>query len=185
MARHTICIYGDRALGSTAPEKEPLDLPPQFRHRSVERFAPWIDDNGPLWIQPIEVKTYGFPHAPPYAIAHHGLADSAWNSEADARAIAPRLADAERRKERSGMTAALVVDSSEIMGTQQANTFRKTSDGELPLGADGELLAPACATPRKHGTAILRLHTRAEAMRLRAMTVIRLKSAFRHFGSII
>ena len=131
------------------------------------------------------MKTYGFPHPPPYAIAHHCLADSARNSEADVWAIALRLADAERREERSGKAAALIVDSSEIMGTQQANTFRKTSDGELPFGADGELLASAGATPRKHGTAILRLHTRAEAMRLRAMTVIRLKSAFRHYCSII
>ena len=83
------------------------------------------------------------------------------------------------------MAHALVVNSPEIFGTQQADTFGKTSDGELPFGADGELLSSPCAAPRDHRTAILGLHSRQESVRLRAVAVIRLKSAFRHCDSVI
>jgi len=79
------------------------------------------------------------------------------------------------------MTAALVVHSSEILGTQQANTFRKTSDGELPFGTDREFLTPARAPARQHGTAIFRLHTGAESVCLRTVAIVGLKSAFRHY----
>ena len=83
------------------------------------------------------------------------------------------------------MTGTLVVDSAEIFGTQQANTFRKTSDEPLPLGTDREFLAPPGAAPRQHGTAVLRLHAGTKPVRLRPMTVIGLKGAFRHYDSIL
>src|SRR5262245_33807354 len=101
------------------------------------------------------------------------------------RALGFRLPKTECGKQRAIVTHPLVVNSPEIFGTQQANTFRKTSDGELPLGADGELLSSTGATPRQHSTAILGLHPRQKAVGLRAAASIRLKSAFWHYCSSI
>jgi hypothetical protein len=78
----------------------------------------------------------------------------------------------------------VVVDSPEILRSQQADTFRKTSDGKLPLGADREFGAAASAAASQHGPSILSGHAAAEAVRLRAFPVIRLKSTFRHSSSI-
>ena len=86
--------------------------------------------------------TYGFAHSPTDAISHHGLADGAGQSEADMGTIRLRLADAKGRKERVRITLTLIVNPSEVFGSQQADTFRKTSDGELPLGADSKFRAP-------------------------------------------
>ena len=55
----------------------------------------------------------------------------------------------------------------------------------LPLRADGEFFPPARAAAGQHSAAVLGGHTREEAVRFRASSVIRLKSAFRHLGSSI
>ena len=87
------------------------------------------------------MMTYGFAHSPTDAISHHGLPDGALQCEADVRAVRLRLADTKSREERVRISRALIVNSSEIFGSQQADTFRKTSDGELPLGADSKFRA--------------------------------------------
>jgi hypothetical protein len=50
----------------------------------------------------------------------------------------------------------------------------------LPLVADGKLLPPASAAAGQHGAAVLGGHSREKAMRFGALSVIRLKSTFRH-----
>ena len=50
----------------------------------------------------------------------------------------------------------------------------------LPLVADGELLPPARAAAGQHGTAVLGGHAGEKAVRFGALSVIRLKSTFRH-----
>jgi hypothetical protein len=174
------CKTGGRGSGTTATDDETLHFPLQLRHRSIEGLAPWIDDNGPLWIHPIDIKADGFAHAAPDAVSHHSLPHSPRDSEADLWAIRLRFADEEGGKERTCELGSLVINPSKVFGTQQTNTFRKTSYGKLPLGADRELVASASATPREHGPPVLGFHTGTEAVRLRAMTIIRLKSAFRH-----
>jgi len=57
--------------------------------------------------------------------------------------------------------------------------------GELPLGTDSEFLPSASSAAGKDGTAILGFHAGAEAMGLRAVTIIRLKGTFRHLSSSI
>src|ERR1035441_8118263 len=91
--------------------------------------------------------------------------------------------EAKGREERVGVARSLVIDSSEIFRAQQTGTFRKTSDGALPLGADSELLAAPRAAARQHRTAVFGLHAGAESVSLRTVTVIRLKGAFRHCSS--
>jgi hypothetical protein len=55
----------------------------------------------------------------------------------------------------------------------------------LPLGAYSQFFTPTGAAARDYGAAILRFHSRKKAVRLRAMTVIGLKGAFRHNDSIL
>ena len=50
----------------------------------------------------------------------------------------------------------------------------------LPLVADGQLLPSACAAASQHRAAILGGHAGEKAMRFGALSVIRLKSTFRH-----
>ena len=56
---------------------------------------------------------------------------------------------------------------------------------QLPLGTDREFLPAAGPAAGEHGTPILGFHTGAEAVGLRAVTIVRLKSTFRHFSSSI
>jgi hypothetical protein len=183
--RHKPYIRGETALGSIAPEQETIHFVPDVRYRSIERFAAWIDDNGPLGIQPIEAKADRLTDAPPDTVANDGLADCARQSKADARTLSQRFPKAERGEEGAGETAPLVIHAPEIFGTQQTDTFRKTRYGDLPLRTDREFLAATSAATGKDSTAILGFHTGTEAMSLGAVAIIRLKSTFRHCGSRI
>jgi hypothetical protein len=55
----------------------------------------------------------------------------------------------------------------------------------LPLGTDSEFFPAASPAAGEDCTSVLGFHTGAEAVGLRAVTVIRLKSTFRHFSSSI
>jgi hypothetical protein len=79
----------------------------------------------------------------------------------------------------------MVIDASEIFRSQQAYTFRKTGDEMLPLGADRQFLTAPGPAAREYRAAILGLHTGAETMRFGTVTIIRLKSTFRHLVSSI
>jgi hypothetical protein len=166
-----------------AAEKEPFHFALQLREGSIEGLAPRIDDDGPLRVQPVQVKADGLAEAPLDPIAHHGIAERTGCGEADSRPIRLRFMDAKGREQRAGVARSLVIDSSEIFRAQQTDTFRKTSDGALPLGADSEFLAAPRPAARQHRAAVLGLHAGAEPVSLRTVTVIRLKGAFRHFSS--
>lgn len=101
-------------LRSTAPLKEALDLAEDFRERSIQGFAPRIDDDGPLGVQPIQKGSDGFTEAPANAIAHHGLTDGTWHGKPDTRPVRLRLSQAERRKERAAELGAGIINSAEI-----------------------------------------------------------------------
>jgi hypothetical protein len=126
------------------------------------------------------MKPDGFADAPPDPIAHHGFAERAGDCKADPRSIRLRLADGERREQRTGILPALIVDSAEMLGAQQTDTFRKSRDSVLPLRTDGEFFPATGAAACKHGAAVFRFHPGAETVCLRAMTVVGLKGAFRH-----
>ena len=83
----------------------------------------------------LEVQADRLADTPPDAVARHRFADRARQCEADAGPAGIRLAHAESRKEGPGNPGTLVIDSAEIDGSQQTNTFRKARDA-LPLGAD-------------------------------------------------
>jgi hypothetical protein len=166
-----------------AAEKQPLHFALELREGSIEGLAPRIDDDGPLRVQPVQVKADGLAEAPLDTIAHHGIAERTGRSKADSRPIGLRFMDAKGREERARVARSLVIDSSEIFRSQQTGTFRKTSDGALPLGADSEFLAAPRPAARQHRATVLGLHAGAESVSLRTVTIIRLKSAFRHFSS--
>jgi len=138
-----------------------------------------------MWIQPIELKADGLADAPPDTISHHGFAEGARGREPDVRSVRFRFAHAESREKGPGEAGSVVINAPEILRSKQAYTFGKTGDGLLPLGAHGQFLAAPGASPGEHRASILRLHPGEEAMRLGAVAVIRLKSAFRHLISSI
>ena len=153
----------------------------EIRNRSIEGFASRVDDYGPLWAQPIEMEADSLAYAPFDAVAHDRFTDGARDSEADMRSIGLRFADTKSGEEGSGELGTLVINSSEVFGSQQTNTFRKTRDGALPLGANGQFFAATSATAGENGAAVLGLHPGAKPVRFSAMAVIRLKGTFRHF----
>ncbi len=179
------CRRPASGLRAIAAEKQLLHFAEQFRARSVQRSAPRIEDDGPLRAQPVQEQPDRLADPPPDAISRHRLAQCARSSETDSRPLRLGPAKAECGEQRARVTGALVIDSSEILRSQQADTFWKTSDGILPLGTDRQLLAAAGAPPRQHGAAILGLHATAESMGLGPVAIVRLKCAFRHSSSRI
>ena len=169
--------------GAIAAEKEAFHFLPQLLHGGIQRFPPRIDDDGPLGIQPIESAAHGFAKPPFDPVAGHRLAQGAGRRKSDPGAVHFRVASAERRKTGARESASLIVHRSEISRSKQADTFRKTSDGLVPFGADRELLPPTGPPPGQNRTAILGLHAGAETVRLGAPAIIRLKRTFRHSGS--
>ena len=131
------------------------------------------------------MQSDGLADAAPNAIPHHGLTNGAGNGKTDAWTVQLRLADREGGKQRACEFGARVVNPSKVFGSQQTNTFRKTRDGGLPLVADRKLFPPCRPAAGENGPAVLGFHARAEAVRFRAVAVIRLKGAFRHDRSNI
>jgi len=138
-----------------------------------------------MWAQLLEVETHGLADAAADAVTDHGFAQGPGGGEADVRSVGLWLADAERREKGARVTGTPIINSSEVFRSQQADTFRKSRDGALPFGADREFLAASRAAAGKNGPAILGFHAGPEPVRLGAVAVIRLKSTFRHFSSMI
>ena len=168
-----------------AAVEEAFHFRADLRKRNLQRFAPGIDDDGPLWTQSFQVEAHRFADAPANAVADHGLTDLAGHGEADARTVGCVAAQAESREKRIRMANSLVVNPPKILRSQQADTFRKCVRARhgpwLPLGTDGEFLPPAGAAAGKHCAAILGFHPAEKPVRFRAVPVIRLKGTFRHF----
>ena len=129
------------------------------------------------------MEAHGLPDAPLDAVPRHRLTEGAWRCEPDVWPGGLRLAEAKSREQRAAKLGALVIDSSEIFRSQEADTFRKTRDGALPLGTDGEFFPAPGPAARKHRAAIFGFHAGAKSVRLRAVAIIRLKGTFRHFSS--
>ena len=185
MGRGLVYRCGAPALRSIATEKKALYFAPQLRHGRMERFRPRIDDDGPLRIQPIETTAHGLAHPALDTIASDCFTERTRNRKPDPGSGGLRLPDAKSGKARSRKTATFFVNPSEILRSQETNTFRKTSDGLLPFGADRELLPATSPAPREHRTAILGLHAGAETVRFGAPAIIRLKRTLRHSCSIL
>jgi hypothetical protein len=68
----------------------------------------------------------GLADTPLDTVARHGLADRAGHRETNMGTVRLRLPDAERCEERATEAATVVIYSSKVFGSQQADTFRKT-----------------------------------------------------------
>jgi hypothetical protein len=157
----------------------------EFRHRGIECLSARIDDNRPLGAQLIQVEAHGLADPAFDAVTHNRLTDCARDSEPDVRTARFGFAQTKRGQQGTRHADPFVVNPSKILRSEDADTFRKAWDCKLPFVADGELFASGRATARENGPAVLGLHTRAESVSFRAVTVIRLKSTFRHLSSII
>jgi hypothetical protein len=72
------------------------------------------------------MKADGLSDTPLDAVAHHGFTQSAGYGKTDAGTIGLWLADTKSGEQGAGEPATLVINSSEILRTQQADTFRKS-----------------------------------------------------------
>jgi len=79
---YTIAVPGS---GAIAAQEKALHFALQFGQRRLESLQPRIDDDGPLWIQPIQSEAHGLPEPPLDAITYDRRAERARNSETDAR----------------------------------------------------------------------------------------------------
>lgn len=104
------------------------------------------------------MQAHCLSQAPLDAIAYDGFADRARNGETDTWAGGFGFADTKCGEQGTGMPGPLIVNSAEVLRTQQTDTFRKTRDGELPLVTDRELFAAGCAAAGKNGTPVLGFH---------------------------
>jgi hypothetical protein len=77
-------------------------------------------------VQPIQMAAYGLADTPLDTVARHGLSERAGHRETNVGTIRLRFAYTESGEERATVAAPVVVNSSEIFGSQQADTFRKT-----------------------------------------------------------
>jgi hypothetical protein len=82
-----------------------------------------------MGIQSVQTRSYRFPESALDAVPYNGLAHGSRHRKANVRTASLGFPYAERRKKRIRVTGSLVIDSSEILRTQQADTFRETSDG--------------------------------------------------------
>jgi hypothetical protein len=130
------------------------------------------------------MQANGLAHPPFDAVTYNRFAKRPRHGETDTGAVGSGFANTKSAEKGAAVTGTLVVNSSKVLRSQQTDTFRKTRDG-LPLVADGQLFAAGRAAAGENGPAVLGFHARAEAVCFRAVTIIRLKGAFRHCSSIL
>jgi hypothetical protein len=119
---------GERRLRARATQEKLFHFPLDYGEGRIQHLASGIDDDFALWTQLIEPEADGLANPSFNAIAHHSLSDRARHREADFRAGTLRAADIKSGEQRSGIAGTLIVNSSEISGSQNTNTFRKTCD---------------------------------------------------------
>ena len=98
----------------------------EFLHRGVVGLAPGIDNDGPLRAQLIEMQAHGFPDAPLDPVAHHGLAERTGDGESNLRSARFGFTYTKRREQGTRKSRSVIVNPPKILGTQYADTFRKT-----------------------------------------------------------
>jgi hypothetical protein len=131
----------------------------------------------------MEVEANGLADAPFDTVTHDRFTNGARDSKTDVGSVRLLLADTKSREEGSVESGTLVINSSKVFGSQQTDTFRKTRDGVLPLGTNGQFLAATGATAGQYGATVLGFHTGHKPVRFSAVAIVRLKSTFRHFSS--
>ena len=125
-ATPTLYIREGRSLRSIAAEKEPLHFALDLVLGRFQSFAAWVDDNRPLWVQPFQLKPYGFADSPPDPVARHGFAERPGCCKSDSWSAAVRFAKAKCREKGTGKSRSFIINSPEVFRSQQADTFRKT-----------------------------------------------------------
>ncbi|MDP9054002.1 MAG: hypothetical protein M3N93_06820 [Acidobacteriota bacterium] len=108
-----------------APDEETPHLGLKFCEEAILRFAPRIEDDGPLRTQCSQFQADGFAHAPFDAIAHHRFAEGFGRGKADMRVGRIWFGQRKSGKIRTRVPHALVVDFTEFARSKQPDTFRK------------------------------------------------------------
>jgi hypothetical protein len=165
--------------------KETLHFAVKFRYRGIVRLATGIEYDGPLRAQLFQMQAHCLSQAPLDTVPYNGLPDRARDRETDMWSGSFWFADTKGSEQGAGMAGTLVVNSSEVLRTQQTDTFRKTRDGGLPLVTDREFLPASRAAAGENSATVFGFHAGTKAVSLGTVTIIRLKGTFRHCSSIL
>jgi len=87
-----------------------------------------IDNDLPSGARQIEARANGFADAPLDPVSNHGSTQRASAGKPHLHAFISIISQAERGKKRSGKLGAMVVHSTEILGTQDAGALGKAGD---------------------------------------------------------
>jgi hypothetical protein len=134
-----------------------------------------------------------------HAIPVDGFAQGFRDCEADFGSVfLVRRLKAERRKIRAGKSETLIIDFAEVATAENSDVLRKTEQGQtdppddriwlgyllgvadVPLVANGQLMAAFRPSAGQHGASVFGLHALAEAVSFGALPIIRLKRTFWH-----
>jgi len=108
--------------------KQSFHFPFDLREGGFQHTASRIDHYFALGIQLVEPEADGLANPSLDAIANHGFADGARQGKADFGTLAFRPQSVEGGEQRPGVPAALIVNSAEIGGSQNTDTFWETCD---------------------------------------------------------
>ena len=113
-ARHLIAL-----------DEETLHFGLKFGERTIERFAPGIEDDGPLGTQRSQLKPDRFANATFDAVANDGFAEGFGSGKPDARTLEFRFGEAKSGEQGTSVSGPVVVNFSEIAGAEDPGTFGK------------------------------------------------------------
>jgi hypothetical protein len=105
-----------------------LDLPFELRERNGHDPKAGIDDDLPSGSSQFETRANRLANPPPDPVSDHRSTQGARAGETDPYAFLSIISQAEGREQRAGKFGAIVVDSTEILGTQDAGALGKAGD---------------------------------------------------------
>jgi hypothetical protein len=105
-----------------------LDLPFELRKRGGHDPKAGIDDDFPSGSCQRQARANRFANTPPDPVSDHRSTQGARAGETDPYAFHSIISQAKGGEQRPGKFGAIVVDSTEILGTQDAGTLGKAGD---------------------------------------------------------
>jgi len=119
------CTNAKRRRLVCASLKQLLHFPLDLRKRSDPGANAWIDDDLPSRARQLQARANGFADPPLDPVSNHGPTQGARAGKPHFHAFLSIISQAERGKQWPGKLCAMVVHSTEVLGTQDAGTLGK------------------------------------------------------------
>lgn len=192
VAKGSPCTREAALSAFVASIKHPRRLAAQLFKSRIKHGTTRIKNHVPTCGQVNQLRTDCFPHTPFDSITNNRTTQGARNRESHpGRLFALFLpVKAECGKEATAHSQSRIIGLAKFgtpqglnLGTARALRARKKQllcVAHIALVADRQLVAPFRAAAGQNSPPVRSLHTNSKPMRLRPVTVIRLKSTFRH-----